>query len=148
MLYVDTVNIQSVTDPNGDDVLNYVFISSNWTDDQSPTESPTGPDGKKTFITDVKSNSLISWVGAVQDIVHNRNDYVLIKNIELVSDGIGIQVKNDVNQRSQGSGDTHIDGKVLPTARKGSTTYKISFSVGRGTEIIGDYSIDPQLKMK
>ncbi|SEL92703.1 hypothetical protein SAMN04488008_10727 [Maribacter orientalis] len=140
MLYVDTVAIQS--NPN---VLDCVFISSNWTDPNTPTQTPTDPFGKSDFITDVHSDSQIAWVGAVMDIANNNDHYVLVSNIVLKEDQIGINVRNPL--AGPGAGRTHMGGNVNNGAKSGITTYTINFSVGSGTTIIGDYSIDPKLKM-
>lgn len=147
-LYVNTVDIQQyINDPTNPGVLQNVFIASNWTDANSPTETLTGTDGKTTFITDVQGNSQISWVGAVEDIQNNQSHYVLITEVDVVTDNIGINIRN----KESGSGDTHIDGLVnaRPGVGSGATAdYKISFSVGVGGNIVGNFSVDPQLRMK
>ncbi|WP_445382955.1 hypothetical protein [Robiginitalea sp. IMCC43444] len=146
VLYVDTVGIQQYIDnPADPKVLEHVFISSNWTDSDSPNQTLTGQGGKTTFQTDIQRNSQLAWMGAAQDIANNQDHYVLITGIEMYpnQDPIGITLRN----RETGSGNTHIDGFVSG-GNKGITSYKINFSVGVADQIVGDFYVDPQLRMK
>jgi hypothetical protein len=108
MLYVDTVNIKNATDPS--QVEEYVFLSSNHADPSNPTQSPTNPSTEDNFTTDLKSNSQIAWVGAVQNMsaTNLNNDSVFITSIVLKTDNIGINQRDN----QQGSGNTHRDAVV------------------------------------
>ena len=148
MLYVDTYAIQNyLNDPTNEGVIDCVFISSNWTDTLSPTETSfTNPNGKTSFITDVNSRSQIAWVGAVKDIVTYPGHYVLIDGITFEQNDIGI----NLNRQENGSGYTHIDGNSYG-GRSGTTTYTINFSVGLGqgsNDLYKGFQVDPQLRMK
>ena len=130
MLYVDTYAIQNyLNDPTNEGIIDCVFISSNWTDTLSPTET-----------------SQIAWVGAVKDIVTYPGHYVLIDGITFEQNDIGI----NLNRQENGSGYTHIDGNSYG-GRSGTTTYTINFSVGLGqgsNDLYKGFQVDPQLRMK
>ena len=73
------------------------------------------------------------------------NDSVFITDIELKTDNIGIIKRNKVN----GSGNTHIDAVVKnnPGGKDSMTTYTIKFRVWNNNSFVGDFSIDPKMKM-
>ena len=157
ILYVDTVNIP-VPAPSGSSdpsVLDHVFIASNHTDSASPPQSPTTPGGKTTFKTDLKSNSQIAWVGAVQDIMNHKDDYVLISGISIQpsQDGIGIVTGDGqpVGNNHPGSGYTHVDGMLRKNPPPGGpgceTIYTIHFSVCHNGVVTDGYQIDPKMRM-
>ena len=164
MLYVDTAAIigldpTDTSQTNLDAIADCCILSSNHTDPQSPTEGSNDPNSRRNFETDLKNNSQIAWVGAVQDIENNRNDYVLISDIVIVpsQDGIGIIKGNPLPGDRPGrgfqpsSGRTHIDGIVRqnpPPGGNGSVTeYKLVFTVCHGQNVKDGYQIDPKLKM-
>jgi len=154
LLYVDTANIPkpAPSDPADNSILEHVFLASNNTDPNTPPESPSAPSGKTTFKTDLKSNSQIAWVGAVQDISNQQNDYVLINSITLNNDNIGIILRDKFggkNPNQAGSGDTHIDGIVRnnPGPAGSETTYTINFSVCHNGTVTDGYQIDPKMRM-
>jgi hypothetical protein len=157
MMYVDTANIGSYypqTPANTNNVLDCVYIASNHTDSGSPSESPGAPGGKTTFITDLKSDSQIAWVGAVQSITTWPNDYVLISGIALNNDGIGITLRckfgGGKNPNQSGSGNTHIDGVVKnnPGGTGSITDYTITFTVCHNGNVMDGFQVDPKLIMK
>ncbi len=155
IMYVDTASIVAYypqTDSNTTNVLDCIFIASNTTDPGSPTENPSDPGGKTTFITDLKSNSQIAWVGAVQQISTYPNDYVLINSITLNQDNIGIIIRSKFggkNPNQSGSGDTHIDGIVKnnPGGTGSLTDYTINFSVCHNGQVYDNFKVDPKMKM-
>jgi hypothetical protein len=159
MLYVDTESIIEL-DPtdksqdNLDAIADCCFISSNNTDSASTPEEPGSPSSRRNFTTDLYSNSQIAWVGAVQNIIDNPNDYVLISDIIPTTDDIKIKIgpkQPNSGNGNPGSGDTHIDG-IVKSSHGGlgsQTIYSIIFTVcHNGTPPKDGYQIDPKLNMK
>ncbi|MGB5355069.1 MAG: hypothetical protein WBN11_00095 [Eudoraea sp.] len=150
MMYVDTVNIKNYvpqTSENTSNVADCVFLSSNHADPDNPTQNPTDSTARTNFTTDLKGNSQISWVGAVQNMsaTNLNNDSVFITGITLKTDNIGIKLR----QKQDGSGDTHIDASLKNNHGSDGTEtdYTISFRVWNAGSYVGDFTVDPKMKM-
>ena len=156
MLNVYTASIiqldpSDTSQENLDSIAVCCFISSSHTDANSPPEGPDNPNSRRTFITDLKPDSQIAWVGAAQNITNYPKSYVLITDIILNNNpgGIIIGAKIPTPAKPVTYGDTHIDAKVNPGNFPVNSyiEYKIKFTVCHEGTIKDNYPIDPKMRM-
>ena len=134
MLYVDTTKIIQHSNKEKDKVLDCVLICDNH--DDVP--------GREDFTSYIKSNSKLSWVGAAMNIMSNKEDFVIIKDIKSKK---GSKSFIKIYNRKNGAGSTHIDGHVGKIKdRSPPEEYKIKFMVNSGG-VEKKYSIDPKIKI-
>lgn len=140
-LYVDTSpGIEALTEAN---ISSYVYFADNQGDVESNGDVAN-------YLSHLATNSQIMWSGAVQDIIHHPNDYVMIFSVRIdnPTNPPSIRFRDPTN----GSGRTHIDGYVSnnPTVDT-DLPYTIEFLVGTknedGTKTEKVFAIDPKLRI-
>ena len=104
------------------------------------------------YLTKVTKNGNVTWTGAVQDILNNPSDYVLIQNI-VISNGNQSKVNINLEPSTPANGNiTHVNGRITGNASTTPFEYTINFRVGKidsnGLRTWNDFEIDPRLIIK
>ena len=135
-LYVDTAMVITF-DPKktGDEIWNYLIMGDNHND----------PPKKEKFVSNVRKNSKLAWIGAVMDIMNNKEDFVIIKKI------IPHQKKKNksiiqILDSKKGAGTTHIDGFIKKAKYDDVEGYSIKFLVSSGGKE-KTFRIDPKIRV-
>ncbi len=139
-LNVDTVGVATDSGSPGFNIDNYVIFS----DSNSDVESSGDP---ADYVTSVDKGAEVTWIGAVQDITNNPQDYVIVT---------AITKKPGANNKDiltgNGTGTTHVDGMAKGSFVSGQEEYTVSFTMVHVTNdqapgLAWTGTIDPKLQM-
>lgn len=134
-LYVDTCKIWKYSNKKKDKekVLSCLLICDNHYD----------PPGKEDFMSNVTSESKLSWVGAVTNILSSPEDFVIIEEIK---PKLGAKSFIKILDADKGAGDTHKDGYIDGKPECEPEEYRIRFTVHSGGKR-KKYTIDPRIRI-
>jgi len=145
-MYVNTA-IDPLTEANIKDNVWFADTNGDITDDNDNQGNVSN------YTTMVTGQGNITWVGAVQDIRNNPNDYVLITDVVIKPGNPGkISISKEPSP-SQGIGNnTHVSGRVTGNHNLTPFGYTIKFTVGRvdssgNRTTSNELNIDPRIQI-